>query len=136
MEPLDPEKTIEEVELLEPGFREYPISPIGKPRMTQRDKWKGRDCVLRYLAFKDECRLHKVSVNLSDDHITFIVPMPASWSEKKKNNMDGMPHQLKPDADNMLKAVWDAVLPEDCKVWDCRITKRWGRVGKIIIKSS
>ena len=37
---------------------EYPIIPLGKPRMTQRDKWAKRPAVLRYRAFKDECRLH------------------------------------------------------------------------------
>lgn len=115
---------------------EYPIVPVAKPRMTQRDKWKGRDCVKRYHAFKDECRLHHLRVNLSGDHITFIIPMPQSWPEKKKTNMDGLPHQLKPDADNLLKAVWDAMLPNDCAVWDCRVTKRWGRTGKIIIQPS
>ena len=29
---------------------------MGKPRMTQRDKWKKRPCVLRYHAFRDKMR--------------------------------------------------------------------------------
>lgn len=113
----------------------YPITPVGKPRMTQRDKWKGRDCVKRYHAFKDECRIHKVKLHLSGDHVTFILPMPKSWPEKKKVNMDGKPHQLKPDWDNLAKALQDAVMPDDCKVWNCQVSKFWGREGKIIIQS-
>ena len=113
----------------------YPILPIPKPRMTQRDRWKKRDCVERYHAFKDECRKHKVTVNLSGDHVTFILPMPKSWSEKKQANMDGKPHQLKPDIDNLTKALFDAVLEQDCGVWDHRATKLWGREGKIIIET-
>lgn len=113
---------------------EYHLIPVPKPRMTQRDKWKGRDCVVRYHAFKDECRRLGIKVNCSRDHVTFILPMPTSWSEKKKANMDGKAHQLKPDMDNLLKALWDAILEQDCGIWDCRVTKLWGRTGKIIIQ--
>jgi len=116
-------------------MKEYPVTPIGKPRMTQRDKWKGRDCVKRYHEFKDACRLHKVTLNLSQDHVTFILPMPKSWSAKKRANMDGKPHQLKPDIDNLTKALFDAVMDQDCGIWDCRVTKRWGVEGKIIVNA-
>lgn len=119
-----------------PKRREYPITPLGKPRMTQRDKWKKRECVERYHAFKDECRTHRVTLNLSKDHVTFILPMPKSWSAKKRANMDGKPHQMKPDMDNMLKALWDAVMEQDCGIWDCRVTKLWGMEGQIIIQEA
>ena len=32
----------------------YDITPVPKPRQTQRDKWKRRDVVMRYRAFADE----------------------------------------------------------------------------------
>lgn len=32
---------------------ELDITPIGKPRMAQRDKWKQRPAVVAYYAFKD-----------------------------------------------------------------------------------
>lgn len=35
---------------------EYPIVPVPKPRMTQRDKWQKRPAVMRYRAFCDEVR--------------------------------------------------------------------------------
>ena len=33
-----------------------PVTPVSKPRMTQRDKWKKRPCVLRYRAYCDALR--------------------------------------------------------------------------------
>lgn len=48
--------------------------------------------------------------------------------------MAGKPHQQKPDADNLLKSLMDAIYSEDCAVWDIRVTKRWGNAGEIIIK--
>ncbi|MNJ68120.1 Endodeoxyribonuclease RusA [compost metagenome] len=47
--------------------------------------------------------------------------------------MAGKPHQQKPDADNLLKALMDAIYNEDCSVWDVRVTKRWGDTGEITI---
>ena len=116
-------------------MKEYPIVPVAKPRMTQRDKWARRPPVVRYFMFKADCQIAGVTVNPSGDHVTFIIPMPHSWSKKKRANLDGKPHQLKPDIDNLTKALFDAVLEQDCGVWDHRATKRWGMEGKIIIQS-
>lgn len=110
----------------------YPIAPNTKPRMTQRDKWKKRPCVLQYHAFKDEVRLRKVKVP-ERHHVIFVVPMPGSWSKKKKAEMDGKPHQKRPDADNFWKALLDAVFEEDSHIWDARVTKVWGYEGQIKI---
>lgn len=112
----------------------YPINPVPKPRMTRLDKWAQRDCVLRYRAYKDELRARKVSLPYAGWHVTFILPMPRSWSEKKKTEMDGKPHRQKPDVDNLLKGLMDAVFHEDCAVWDTRVSKYWGRDGAIIVE--
>lgn len=112
----------------------YPITPMGKPRMTQSDKWKKRDCVLRYRAFKDEVRLHRVQVPECRAHIIFVLPMPKSWSKEKREEMDGTPHMVKPDKDNLEKALLDAVFREDSQIWDSRVSKFWGTEGKIIIR--
>ncbi|HBZ1362084.1 TPA: RusA family crossover junction endodeoxyribonuclease [Escherichia coli] len=102
----------------------YDITPIGKPRMTRADKWKQRPPVMRYRAFCDEVRLRKMTMPESGSHVTFVLPMPPSWSKKK------------PDCDNMLKALMDALYEDDSHVWDCRITKIWGEKGQIIIGES
>lgn len=112
----------------------YPITPMAKPRMTRADKWKKRDCVLRYRAYKDEIRLHKVQVPEGGARITFVIPMPAIWSNRKRDAMNGQPHQVKPDVDNLHKGLLDAVFQDDCRVWDHRVTKVWGEQGAIIIE--
>lgn len=112
----------------------YPITPVPKPRQTQSDRWNKRPRVLRYRAFADECRARKVVVPECGAHITFVLPMPASWSNKKRDTMDGQPHQVKPDKDNLEKALLDAIYGDDSVVWDSRVTKIWGESGAIIIK--
>lgn len=116
--------------------KEYLITPIPKPRMTRSDKWKKRDCVQRYYSFKDEVQANNISLPESDYHVIFVLPMPKSWSKKKKLEMNGKPHQQKPDKDNLEKALLDAIFDDDCKIWDGRVTKLWGEVGKILIKGA
>jgi len=111
----------------------HDIIPVSKPRMTQRDKWAKRPAVLKYFAFKDECRLKKVMIPESKGHIVFGIPMPKSWSKKKKAEMLHQPHQQRPDLDNLCKGLFDAVLDEDCRVWDGRSTKVWADDGYIAI---
>ena len=114
-------------------MREYSIIPVPKPRMTQKDKWARRQSVMRYYSFKDEVRANKININESGDHITFVLPMPNYWSKKKRAEMNGKPHQQRPDKDNLEKALLDSIFDEDCRVWDSRVTKIWGEEGKIII---
>lgn len=112
----------------------YQITPMGKPRMTRADKWKKRPEVMRYRAFCDEVRLRHVALPESGAHVTFVLPMPASWSKKKRQQNNGQPHRAKPDCDNMLKALMDALYDDDAHIWDCHITKVWGEAGQIIIR--
>jgi len=109
----------------------YPIVPVPKPRMTQSDRWKKRPCTARYWSFKDDCKKFNVLIPESGSHITFIMPMPKSWSNKKRLDMFGKPHQQRPDKDNLEKALLDAVYDEDCRVWDSRVSKIWGAFGAI-----
>jgi len=116
-----------------PAEQIYNIVPVPKPRMTQSDKWKKRACTQRYWEFKDKCKKLGVSIPESGSHITFIMPMPKSWSKKKRLDMFGKPHQQRPDKDNLEKALLDAIFDEDCRVWDSRVTKLWGTDGCIKI---
>lgn len=111
----------------------YAITPVGAPRMTQRDQWKRRPAVLRYFAFRDRVRELGVTLPEAGAHITFVIPMPPSWSAKKRAAHDGQPHRQKPDLDNCVKALADSVFDEDCQIHDYRVTKRWGTVGMIIV---
>ena len=111
------------------------ITPVAKPRMTRSDKWKKRPCVLKYRAFCDELRLkHKGELPSSVD-LSFNIPMPESWSKKRKMEMEGKPHQQKPDVDNLTKSVLDALCADDSYVWRIKSKKRWAYEGSIIIKA-
>ena len=92
------------------------ITPIGKPRMTQRDRWKKRKCVESYWTFKDQVRESGL-VLAEEPTMVFEMPMPTSWSKKKKAEMEGRPHQQKPDADNLAKALMDAACNDDAYIW-------------------
>jgi Holliday junction resolvase RusA-like endonuclease len=115
------------------------VPPFPKPRMTARDKWKGRPVVLRYNGWKDALRIELAKLGINDlpaayIHFTFHVSMPDSWSAKKRNEQDGKPHLCRPDIDNYLKAILDCIWVNDSHIWDIRGTKIWGREGKIEIK--
>ena len=103
--------------------------------MTRSDKWRKppRPCVARYFAFRDEVKRHNVQMPDCGAHVTFIIPMPESWSRKKKEAMNQRPHQQRGDIDNIVKALLDSVFDDDCAVWDIRATKVWGYTGAIEI---
>ena len=113
----------------------YPIFPVAKPRMTRRDKWRQRPCVMKYRAFKDECRLHGIYIPQAGAHIIFHVPMPKSWPKKKRIESCGKAHRQRPDIDNYCKALLDAIYEEDSGVWDIRITKVWSETGAIEVRN-
>lgn len=117
----------------------WDIIPMGKPRMTQRDKWLNppREVVARYWQYKDSLK----ALSLRDRYfvtnplsLIFVLPMPSSWSGKKCERMCGQPHESKPDLDNLIKAFKDALCDNDSFVHTYGgMMKRWGYEGAIII---
>jgi hypothetical protein len=105
--------------------------PIGKPRMTQRDKWQKRPCVLAYRKFCDDIRDQAGSLPANPDGVivSAFSPMASSWKETKKRTMEGKPNRQKPDHDNIAKAVGDALFDEDCCIWIGATLKFWCRQG-------
>lgn len=104
------------------------IEPMGKPRMTQRDKWSKRPCVQRYWRFKDEIKKAFWGVDISNIHnitVCAYISMPKSWSNKKKSEMIGKPHRVKPDCDNILKAVMDSIFDDDSGISSAVVGKAW-----------
>ncbi len=111
----------------------YELTPVPKPRQTKSDKWKKRPCVVRYREYADRCRELGMTVE-NGDRIIFHIAMPPSWPKAKRAAMDGQPHRQRPDIDNLLKAVMDAVLPEDCSVWWVGSVKKfWSKAPAVII---
>ena len=112
------------------------VAPFAKPRMSQRDRWAKRQVVIDYFAFRDTVKLEikrLLALQNNDDKnksweeldISFFIPMPKSWSKKKRSEMAGTPHKQRPDLDNYIKGLLDALLEEDWKVWRVSARKIW-----------
>lgn len=111
----------------------YPIEPMSAPRMTRADAWKKRPVVLKYRAFKDACQAEGLQIPGFGHRVTFVLPMPKSWSKSRKKIMNGSLHCQKPDIDNLLKAALDAIYDDDSVVSDIAVRKVWGEQGAIVV---
>jgi len=116
----------------------FDITPIGKPRMTRRDKWPTTrtKAAAKYMVWRNELEGLAIKHNfiLADGvQIIFLLPVSPSWSKKMRDQMRGKPHQIKPDADNMLKGFIDALCKNDQKIYDKHVLKFWWDTGKIIV---
>jgi Holliday junction resolvase RusA-like endonuclease len=105
--------------------------PIGKPTMTYVDRWKKRRCVVEYRAFADKIREAAGVLPPNPDGVIVKahIPMPPSWSKKKKAAMAGKPCRQKPDYDNIAKAVGDTLFEEDRCLWFGAVIKHWCAEG-------
>jgi Holliday junction resolvase RusA-like endonuclease len=112
------------------------VIPVAKPRMTQRDKWAQRPAVMKYRAFKDRL---KMAIGFRDIpqpcKVTFHLPMPDSWSKRKRMATLGQPHLSKPDVDNLVKGLMDALYTDDAHIWSLWGEKRWAVDGRIEIEA-
>ena len=113
------------------------VTPNPKVRMTKRDTWgnqKVRPAVQKWRAFRD--RVQELGVKVLDgDSVVFVMPMPASWSQKKREAHSGKPHRQKPDLDNLLGGLFDAAMPEEDKELAelGGLRKVWGNDGAILL---
>lgn len=106
------------------------VTPIGKPRMVKSDSWKKRKCVQKYWKFKDTIQQYANSMKKvkNPSVISWVAyfPFPKSYTAKQRSELKGKPHQIKPDKDNIEKAIFDALLKNDqciyagtgIKLWD------------------
>ena len=104
------------------------LVPIGKPRMTKRDRWMKRPAVVKYRIFADALRQCMRGVDLSDVwclSLKFYMPFPKSYSEKKREELAGKIHRQKIDVDNAIKSVLDALLEDDKGVAGVMAWKYW-----------
>ena len=125
----------------------FDIVPYPAPRMTRSDKWKTdinhpdpkkrqRLCVHKYFKFREElgwlCKKNNYTLG-EKLNIVFVLPMPETWSNKKKAAMENEPHKNKPDLDNLCKAFADSFGKDDGFVYMINAAKYWGHKGSITI---
>jgi Holliday junction resolvase RusA-like endonuclease len=118
------------------AFYLFDIVPMGAVRMNRADRWRKRPVVLEYFQFKD--RLREQAKELKFElgktfNAVYFLPMPESWSNKKKEKMNGSIHESKPDTDNITKGIKDALRENDSDIWWEKAEKRWAFKGSILI---
>lgn len=128
-------------------FYLFDVIPMGAVRMSSSDRWRTnpnhpdimkrqREIVTKYFNYKDTLVKQGLELKFKLEKtldIVFIIPMPDSWSGKKKEMMNAKSCEVKPDCDNLTKAVCDAFKKNDSDIWIQRAEKRWGYLGCIII---
>ena len=128
-------------------FYVFDVVPMGAVRMSQSDKWKTnpnhpdprkrkRESVVRYHNFKNRIldQAHLMNFELGQVfEAVYLMPMPNTWSIKKKREMVGLPNKVRPDTDNITKAIKDTLRKEDGDIWCEKAEKRWAYLGSILI---
>jgi Holliday junction resolvase RusA-like endonuclease len=128
-------------------FYMFDVCPVSAPRMTQSDRWKTnpnhpdinkrqRPSVTRYFDYKTKLKLQGNLMNfemIDVLDVLFLIPMPKSWSKKKKKSMNALPCKVKPDTDNLTKAIKDTFCKDDSHIWRETAEKRWAYCGAVII---
>ena len=120
-------------------FIELDLTPVPAPRQVRSDAWKPRKSVQKYRAFRDEVRYrmkkHPIPEDVEIIEIEFVMPMPKSWSLRKREEQNDAWHRQKPDIDNLVKAFLDSVcMDDDSFIPAIRASKVWGREGKIRVR--
>ena len=112
----------------EPVRFTIPGTPCPKPRMTRRDVWKKRPCVVRYREWADRARAC-APADLTQEPVCLnmvaYLPMPESWPKKKREAMRGQLHRQKPDLDNLAKSCADSLFESDQCIAFGTFVKRW-----------
>jgi len=125
---------------------EIPMDPVakGRPRVSTRGGFARTYTPTKTRDAESEIQMHlRKAWNAPpltgpiEAAIHFFVPIPASFSKKKKLAMDGQPVLKRPDLDNYAKLVLDAangiLFIDDAQVWLLELHKNYAFEGKIVI---
>lgn len=108
-------------------------TPVGAPRMTRSDVWKKRECVIKYRAWADTIRKEITGdstkkLDAEDTigvYMIFHLPVMDSTRESTRETMYGNYHRVRPDIDNLTKAVLDALFLKDSLISIIHCQKRY-----------
>lgn len=101
--------------------------------MTQRDRWQERKPVKKYRDWCDAAReaaglrkLQKMDASAFYGVIVFAhFRIPKSYTKKRRVEIAGKMHCKKPDADNVIKAICDALFENDERIAMMQCYKYW-----------
>ena len=112
-----------------------PLEPFGKarPRVTAGHTYMPHS----YTLARDALRLMFGAVTVEPPwvlKVTAVRAMPASWSKRRRGEMAGAWCASKPDADNIVGAVMDALFEDDAAVVEVACRKVWGVAPELRIE--
>lgn len=96
------------------------LRPSGLKRLLRLEKYNNYKIDL--LA---EAKRKNFTVPAHGFSVTFYMPVPKSWSQKKKKKHHGFLCQSRPDLDNLLKSFFDSLVSEDKYICQYSACKRW-----------
>lgn len=108
---------------------EFPA--VGKPRMTQRDRWKVRNVVAAYRAWCDsvrgEIRNRPPPPSERIVRLDWVAgfALPASMSKACRAQFLHALHRVRPDRDNIDKAILDTLFESDQHIACGSMLKVW-----------
>lgn len=96
------------------------LRPDGLRRLERLEKYNNYK-----IALLAESKRRGFVIPPSGLNLTFYLPLPNSWSKKKKREYHGTLCQGRYDIDNMIKAFFDSLVSEDKFIANISATKRW-----------
>jgi hypothetical protein len=118
--------------LLQIGLKKHQEDIENKKKKIRSPKCylNRKNYILRYYEYKKKVKKLFLQSGLkeypeSNVWFRFFVPMPPSWSKKKRDHHCFEKHQNVPDASNYHKALEDSCSEKDRRNWDYRASKFW-----------
>ena len=97
------------------------LRPPGLKRLLRIESYNDYKLNLASEASKQHFILPEIGAG-----IIFFIPVPKSWSNKKKKQYHGTFHQSRPDLKNLLSAFEDSLMKEDKQIaFYSHLGKRW-----------
>lgn len=116
------------------------MAPVPYRRMNYKGKWtENNKAYHKYMQAIQWDAKKEGFIPSGCMEIMFFLPIPKSWSKKKKKEMVDTPHRQTPDLDNLVKGVLDALFYKsggDQHVYAIRAEKYWADAGMILIRNS
>lgn len=96
------------------------LRPSGLKRLLRIERYNQYKISLSAEAKRMQFRMHPQGMS-----ITFYIPVPRSWTKKKKRQAHLQFHTSTPDLDNLMKAMQDSLLTDDRHLAHYELSKRW-----------
>lgn len=84
------------------------LRPSGLKRLLRIEKYNNYK-----ISLLAEAKAKGFKIPHQGASIKFFIPVPKTWSKKKKKQYHQTLHQSRPDLDNLLKAMTDSLCEED-----------------------